>query len=233
MTEPNEQPSHIPTSVGVIMDGNRRWARENGLPTMEGHRQGLDKIRELVKWAQEAGVHEVILYAFSTENWKRSLDEVSYLMDLFEFAFGKWMDELIKEEIQIRFIGDASQAPEKVRKVMKETEEKTASGTKGVLAVAFSYGGRAEILDAVNTLLAHKKEHVTEEEFKNTMWSKGLADPDLIIRTSGEKRLSNFLTWQSVYSELFFTDTKWPAFTQEEFNAILAEYASRERRHGK
>jgi undecaprenyl diphosphate synthase len=233
MTEHNAQKTNGPKSIGIIMDGNRRWAKENNMSAMEGHRFGLEKVREVIGWSKEAGIREVILYAFSTENWNRAAAEVEYLMALFEYSFNKWMKELAEEGMQIRFIGDRTRAPEKVLKIMKEVEEQTAAGTEGTFVVAFSYGGRAEILAAVNVLLAKGKNNVTEEEFRNAMWSKGLSDPDLIIRTSGEKRLSNFLTWQAVYSELFFTDTKWPGFSKEEFDSILAEFAKRERRHGK
>ena len=222
-----------PVSVGIIMDGNRRWAKERGLPTMEGHRVGLQKIKEVAEWAYDAGIREVILYAFSTENWKRSPEEVAYLMDLFVSAFGEWIDDLMKQDVRVRFIGERTRVPAKVVKVMEETETRTAANSKGTLAFAFSYGGRLEILTAVNELLAEGKQLTTEEELREKMWSAGLADPDLIIRTSGEKRLSNFLTWQSVYSELFFTDTKWPAFSKEEFDSILAEFNSRERRLGR
>ncbi len=228
-------PEHTngPTSIGVIMDGNRRWAKEQGLPTLEGHRAGLEKVKDLMDWAREAGIKEVILYAFSTENWNRAPEEVSYLMDLFEHAFTTWLKEIQKDGGRIRFIGQRARFSERMQKLMNDAEEQTKDGTTGTLAIALSYGGRAEILDAVNTLLEEGREVVTEEELREVMWSRGLADPDLIIRTSGEKRLSNFLTWQGVYSELFFTDTKWPGFSKEEFDAIITEYSSRERRHGK
>lgn len=222
-----------PRAIGVIMDGNRRWAKERGLPTLEGHRKGLEKVRELVTWAREAAVDEVTLYAFSTENWNRTSEEVGYLMELFERAFSEYFDTFTSEGGRLRFIGERERLPEKLRTVMEKAEERSASGTNGTLIIALSYGGRAEILAAMNALLAGGRTTVTEEEFEASMWSAGLQNPDLIIRTGGEHRLSNFLTWQSVYSELYFTDTKWPDFTREEFDAILADYASRERRLGK
>lgn len=225
--------NNIPQSVGIIMDGNRRWAKEKGLPTLEGHRIGLEKIRDLAAWAQEAGIKEIVLYAFSTENWNRSKEEVEYLMDLFEIFFRKWMHELIEKNMRIRFIGDPSRASEKIQNVIREVEERTKDGMAGILTVAFSYGGRAEILSAVNSLLIQDREVITEAELEGALWSAGLADPDIIIRTGGEKRLSNFLTWQSVYSELFFVDTYWPAFSKEEFITILEEYSARERRRGR
>jgi undecaprenyl diphosphate synthase len=223
----------VPTSLGLIMDGNRRWAREQGKPTLEGHRAGLDRAKEAVRWAHDAGIQEVILYAFSSENWSRAEEEVSYLMKLLEIAFEKWFDQFVQDGSKLRFIGDRGRLSESLQKLMQEAEERSAGGTKGTLAIALSYGGRPEILTAVNELLLEGREQVTEEELRAHMWTAGLADPDLIIRTGGEKRLSNFLLWQSAYSELFFTDTKWPAFTKEEFDSILEDYAARERRNGK
>ncbi len=215
------------------MDGNRRWAKAHGLPSLEGHRRGLEKVKELVNWVQEAGVKELILYAFSTENWNRSPQEVEYLMKLFEMTFGKDLEEVYEKGARVRFIGQRERVPESLRKKMDEVEERTKNGTNSTLVVALSYGGRAEIVEAVNTLLAQKKEKVDEKTFQDAMWSAGLCEPDLIIRTAGDKRLSNFLLWQSAYSELFFSDTLWPDFSKEEFDAILAEFAERERRHGK
>jgi undecaprenyl diphosphate synthase len=234
MTAPNTNESpNGPKSIGIIMDGNRRWAKEKNLPSIEGHRAGLEKIKEVMKWAQDAGIREVTIYTFSTENWNRSREEVGYFMELFEFAFHTWLEEVIKEGIRVRFIGERVRVSEKILKLMEKTEQESNQGEKGTLVVAFSYGGRLEILEAVNKLITEGKGSVTEEEFSAAMWNAGLRDPDLIIRTGGEKRLSGFLTWQSVYSELFFVDEMWPAFTKEHFDAVLAEYSSRERRHGK
>lgn len=221
-----------PRSIGVIMDGNRRWAKEQGLSTLEGHKAGLEKIKELMRWAKDAELEEVILYAFSLENWNRSTEEVEYLMALFEHAFGSWIDEVIAEGVRVRFVGDRTRASEKLQQLMANIEEQSRNGTR-TLTIAFSYGGRQEILAAVNALLQEGKTQVSEEEFRNAMWSAGSIDPDLIIRTSGEQRLSNFLPWQSVYSELFFISTKWPALSREEFFSILDAYASRVRRMGK
>jgi undecaprenyl diphosphate synthase len=223
----------VPKSIGIILDGNRRWAKENGLSSAEGHKKGSEKIEETFTWAREAGVQEVTFYVFSTENWKRSKEEVSFLMNLISDFFTTRLQDFAKEGIKVRFIGDRSQLSEKIQGHVRETEEQTRHGEKGTIVFALSYGGRLEILSAVNRLLEEKKEKVTEEEFKDAMWSAGLLDPDLIIRTGGDKRLSNFLTWQSTYSELFFTDTKWPALSKAEFISILEEYAQRERRHGK
>ncbi|MBU2103519.1 di-trans,poly-cis-decaprenylcistransferase [Patescibacteria group bacterium] len=222
-----------PKAVGIIMDGNRRWARAQGLPTFEGHAKGILKILDVVNWAQSRGVEQVTIYAFSTENWNRSAEEVSYLMKLFEKFFAEHLAELSEKDVRVRFIGDRTLAAPRTQEILRETERRTAAGINGTLVVAFSYGGRPEILAAVNTLLKMGKQKVTEEEFEAALWTAGLLDPDLIIRTGGEQRLSNFLPWQSAYSELFFTETMWPDFSEEEIEKIFQEYAARERRHGK
>ena len=228
----SKEDSNGPRSIGIIMDGNRRWAKENGLPQLEGHRIGIEKIKDAMKWAQERGISEVTIYAFSTENWNRSEEEVSYLMKLFEAMLDNWIQEVIEHGGCLKFIGQLERLPKTMQKKISEVTELTKNGKDGTLIIALSYGGRAEILDAVNKLIVMDREVVTEQELRDAMWSAGLHDPDLIIRTGGEKRLSNFLAWQSTYSELFFTDTKWPAFTKEEFNMILDNYAERERRRG-
>ena len=224
----------VPACVGIIMDGNRRWAKERGLPTFEGHRAGLTNVKTIIRHAIiDRGVDTVILYAFSTENWNRSKEEVEYLMSLFSWAFEHEFAELNKDGIRLRFIGQIERLSENLQRIAREAEEKTAKNTRGTLAVAISYGGRPEILAAANRLLADKAATVDETSFRKAMWSADLPDPDLIIRTSGEQRLSNFLTWESVYSELFFTKTYWPAFSKDEFDSVLVEFAERERRHGK
>jgi len=214
------------------MDGNRRFAKEQGLPSLEGHRRGLDKVKDLVSWVQEAGIKELILYAFSTENWNRSPEEVNYLMNLFEMTFGKDVDDIVQKGVRVKFIGQRERLPVSLQKKMDEVEGRTKEGSKGTLIIALSYGGRAEIVAGVNSLLAQNVTEVDEASFRQALWGGEFSDPNLIIRTGGDKRLSNFLTWQSVYSELFFTDTKWPAFEKSEFDSILVEYALREQRRG-
>lgn len=223
----------IPRSIGVIMDGNRRWAKERGLPAMDGHKAGAEKIFELAEWAHEAGIEEVILYTFSTENWNRAEEEVGYLMQLAEKLFTDQLARFKDAGVTLRFVGDLERASARLQEVMRVAEEETREGGAGTLAFAFSYGGRPEILAAVNRLLREGRQDVSEEDFSNALWSARLLDPDLILRTGGERRLSNFLPWQSVYSELFFTDTKWPDLPKEEFDAVLTEFSERERRHGK
>jgi undecaprenyl diphosphate synthase len=227
-------PAHIPASIGIVMDGNRRYAKAHGIPQFEGHELGVKKIKDVVTWAKDAGIREVVIYGFSTENWNRASDEVAYLMDLFARTFGgPDLQDIIKEEFRVQVIGQRERLPKYLRQNIEEAEERTKHLTKGTLVVCISYGGRPEILAAVNDLLKEGVKEVDADTLRARMWSKGTLDPDLIIRTGGDKRLSNFLPWQSIYSELFFTDTQWPAFTKEEFNSILADFSTRERRHGK
>ncbi len=221
-----------PRSVGLIMDGNRRWARDRGLPSFEGHRRGVEKLQEIARFAFKSGVHEVIVYAFSTENWKRAEEEVSYLLGLLEEYFEGSLRELIDEGIKIRIIGERERFSSKLQELIRHAEEDSASGETGTLAIALSYGGRREIVNAVNDAVAAGKTLIEESDIAQALWTSDLADPDLIIRTGGEMRLSNFLLWQAAYAELFFTPTLWPDFSFEEFGAILAEYGKRERRMG-
>ncbi len=224
----------IPESIGVILDGNRRWAKEQGLEPLEGHQEGSERVKDLVRWAREVGIGTVYIYAFSTENWNRAEEEVSYLMKLMARFFSEGIiAEIEKEDGRIMFLGDRTRIPPGLLVEMERAEKRTRHGKSGTLAVCLSYGGRAEIIAATNKLIREGKEIENEEDFSRALWSAGLPDPGLVIRTSGEQRLSGFLTWQSVYSELFFTDTKWPAFTKEEFLSIIEEFGNRERRRGK
>lgn len=216
------------------MDGNRRYAKARGISQFKGHTLGVKKIPALVSWAQSAGVREVVLYGFSTENWNRASEEVAYLMDLFANTFGgPELEEIIEMGFRLQFIGQRERLPETLQRNIRNAEARSETLTSGTLIVALSYGGRAEIVAAVNKLLAEGSKEVNEKELREAMWSADILDPDLVIRTGGDKRLSNFLPWQSVYSELFFTDTFWPAFEKEEFDSILEEFATRERRRGK
>ena len=229
-------PSQTPIrSIGIIMDGNRRWAKARGLPSLEGHRQGYEALKRLSKDATRMrevyGLEYVTLFAFSTENWQRSAEEVSYLMDL----FGIGIDEMMlshASDIRIRIVGDRERFSKSLQDKFSILEEKTKDNAGTTVSFALSYGGRAEILHAAGEL-AKSGEEWSEENFSKHLWATGIPDPDLIIRTSGEQRISGFLTWQGVYSELFFTETLWPDFSVEELEKIFAEFYERERRHGK
>ena len=229
-----------PLSVGIIMDGNRRWAKAKGRPEFEGHEAGetlLFKLLDEYRSLREAwGTAHYIFYAFSTENWSRSKEEIAHLMGIFERGFRKIeerLSRLLEDGVAVRFIGERERFSPKLQELMSGVEAKTASGKQGTIAIAISYGGRADILRAANKLIGQDIEVLTEENLSAASWLRGIPDPDLIIRTGGERRLSNFLTWQSVYSELAFTDTLWPDFSRAELEKIFADYASRDRRHGK
>ena len=224
---------NIPQSVGIIMDGNRRWAKAKGLPSFEGHRHGYQTMKKVVEWATELGVNTITFFAFSEENWKRTEEEVSYLMSLIRKMLVEETEEALSKNIRLRYIGDISKFSDDIASGMREAEEKTKANTGITLVIAASYGGRQEIVRAVNTMIKDGKKEITVEDISAYVDTKGLPDPDMIIRTSGEQRVSGFLTWQSVYSELFFTETLWPDFSKEEFLNILEEYGSRERRLGK
>lgn len=215
------------------MDGNRRWARAQGLPNLEGHRAGYEKLQDVLGWCKEENIPHLTVYAFSTENWYRAKEEVSYLMDLLRAAVRDQLANALKQGVRLRFPGSRANVPEDIREMIENAEEKTAHFSDRIFSIAFSYGGRAEIIDAIRRVAPERLPNITEEEFGRMLWSGGVPDPDMIIRTSGEHRLSGFLTWGSVYSELFFTDTYWPAFTKEEFVRMLERYGERERRFGK
>jgi len=214
--------------IGFIMDGNRRWAKELSLPTFEGHRQGAEVFRQCIEWVCEAEIPHAVFYAFSTENWRRSEDEVSYLMDLFR----EIIVEIKKQtKVSVRIIGRREDFAEDIKKQFAEIESLNNSHTTTTIWIALSYGGRAEIVTAVNRAVTSGRP-VTEESFNDLLWTAEMPDPDIIIRTGGEYRLSNFMTWKSVYSELLFLETYWPALTKDDFNGILKEYEQRERRRG-
>lgn len=217
-------------SIGIIMDGNRRWAKARGLSTLAGHEEGSEKVRDVAEWAIEARVSHLYLYAFSTENWNRTQEEVGYLMKLFERAFAKRMKDIEELGVRVRIIGERERFSEKLQRQMIDVEERSQKNEKLTIVFCLSYGGRREIADAMSRL--PQCENISEKDITDALWTSGMPDPNLIIRPGGEKRLSNFLTWQSVYSELFFTDTLWPDFTKEEFARILDEYRLREQRRG-
>jgi len=224
----------IPKHVGIIMDGNGRWAELRGLPRIEGHRRGAERAEEIIEVSAELGLKALTLYAFSIENWQRPSSEVMTLMRLLEFYLKKELDRLIKNGIVFKTIGEIWRLPEHTQVIIKEAVDKTALNKGMTLVAALSYSGRNEILRAVKKVLYSgvKPEELTEEILDSYLDTAGLPPPDLIIRTSGEMRISNFLLWQSVYSELYFTDTLWPDFTKDEFLLAIQDYQRRERRFG-
>lgn len=218
-------------NIGFILDGNRRWAREKGMPTLFGHKAGFDRLEECVRWVSARNIPHVAAFVFSTENWKRTKEEVDYLMDLFrEMAVSKF-EELSKEGVAVRFIGKLAMLPQDLQDSIAKMESKNVASPKTTVWICISYGARAEIVAAANA--AARDGEITEESLRSHMWSADMPDPDIIVRTSGEERLSNFLLWQAAYSELFFIQPHWPDFTEAHLDEILAEYAGRQRRHGK
>jgi undecaprenyl diphosphate synthase len=213
--------------VAIITDGNGRWAKQRGLPVIEGHRAGADCVKERLRDAAEFGVKELTVYSFSTENWTRPREEVDGLMAMFAERIDRETPELDEEGVRMRFIGRREGISDELTGRMNWAEEKTAGNDRITLFVAFNYGGRAEILDAASAY-----EGGGEEEFHNRLYAPEMHDPDLLIRTSGEQRISNYLLWQCAYSEFVFRDELWPDFSREAFEASLAEYDERQRRFG-
>ncbi|NPV52268.1 MAG: isoprenyl transferase [Firmicutes bacterium] len=228
----------IPSHIAIIMDGNGRWARERGLPRIAGHKAGVDKVREIVSACGELGVRFLTLYAFSTENWRRPPDEVSGLMSLFRETLEQEMLSLVEKNVRLRVIGRRDGLPLPLRNLIANVEEKTRASGGLQLNLAVNYGGRAEILDAVRSIcegvLAGDIDlpSIDEQLISDHLYTAGLPDPDLLIRTSGEMRLSNFLLWQVAYTELWTTPTLWPDFTREELYRAIHDYQGRERRFG-
>jgi undecaprenyl diphosphate synthase len=221
--------------LAIILDGNRRWARSQGLPTLEGHRRGYDNVKTIGVAAIERGIKHFTVFAFSTENWKRSAEEVSYLMDLLYLLLTTEIDFLRKHDVRLQVIGRREGLSEKIQKAIVEAEAATASHSRGQFNVCINYGGRAEIVDAVKAIISegHRPEEITEEFIASKIWMAGIPDVDLWVRTSGEQRLSGFLTWSSTYAELLFVEKHWPAFSIEDLDAAIAEFHDRERRFGK
>ena len=216
-----------PRFVAIITDGNGRWAQARGLEPIEGHRAGADVVKERLRDAARLGVEELTVFSFSTENWTRPRAEVEGLMEMFGERIDSETPELHEEGVRMRFIGRREGVPEKLREKMEWAEGVTRANTRITLFVAFNYGGRAEILDAARTFQGE-----TEEEFRGHLYAPEMHDPDLLIRTSGEQRISNYLLWQCAYSEFVFREELWPDFGREAFEASLEEYRSRKRRFG-
>lgn len=226
--------AHIPTHVAIIMDGNGRWAQARGMPRMLGHRQGVENIRRILNAAVEFGVKYLTIYAFSTENWNRPLDEVRGLMTILEQTIQRETPELNKNGVRIRHLGRMDGLSVKLQKSIRDAVELTSKNDRLVLNVAFNYGGRAEIIDAVKRIVADDipPDQITEELFTRYLYTGDTPDPDLVIRTAGEMRLSNYLLWQAAYAEYYATPTYWPDFDKDELYRALATYSQRERRFG-
>jgi len=232
MTNANQKPK----CIAFIMDGNRRWAKKNGKNVVDGHTAGYNKLKEVVTWTKDAGIKDIIVYAFSTENWNRAKEEVGALMKLLEYVLSNKIDELIKEGLKLKFIGDIDRFSPNLLDLIEKPETRSLDNNGCNLTIALSYGGRAEILHAVKAISKLEKGKInslTENDISDFLWTKGIPDPDIIVRTGGEIRLSNFLPYQSIYSEFFFSKTLWPDFSKEEFDSILEEYSKRKINHGK
>jgi undecaprenyl diphosphate synthase len=233
----NVRPVHEPElpnvarAIAIVMDGNGRWARRRGLPVAAGHRAGTKALRRTVEAAIDLGVESLAVYAFSTENWSRPPEEVDALMELFPETIDRELKDLATQGVRTRFIGRRDRASAALQRKMAELEAETAEKTRFQLWIAFDYGGRAEIVDAARRAAAAGRD-VDEETFASFLYAPEMPDPDLLIRTSGELRISNFLLWQLAYAELVFVDTLWPDFGEDELRVALDEYASRRRRFG-
>jgi undecaprenyl diphosphate synthase len=225
----------VPRHIAIVMDGNRRWARGRHLPVIAGHRQGVETIRRTVRAARDRGVEYVTLYSFSTENWKREPDEIGGLMKLLEETIRRETPTLVTDGVRLRIIGRLHELSDGVRRAIDEAARATDAGKNGTMTIAFNYGGRAEIVDAVKRLVEDgvPADRIDEEAIAKRLYAPEHPDPDLLIRTGGELRVSNFLLWEVAYAEMWATDVLWPDFAVEHLDAALASYARRERRYGR
>ena len=222
---------NIPYHLGIILDGNRRWAKERGLPYFEGHRKGLETVKKIINYCKEKGIKILTLFVFSTENWKRGPKEVNYLMRLAKKAISNHFKHLHKNKIRVKVIGQKEKLPRSLQKEIAQIEEKTRDNKEMTVNFALSYGGRAEIVQAIKKIIEKKipPEKINEDTLGENLWT---SDVDLIIRTGKEQRISNFLIWQAAYSEFYFSPKYWPDFTEKDLDAALADYARRQRRFG-
>ena len=229
----------VPTHLGFIVDGNRRWAKEHGLPSSEGHRRGYEVLKKVAYVCKDRGIEYMSAYIFSSENWGRSADEVGYLMKLFLFAFRHDMRKFIDDGFRIVFLGRRDRVSQEILDIMDEAETESAGNSDATLAIHFNYGGHAEIIDAAKHLAADVKSgrvdlaDVSDENFSQYLYHPELPEIDLMVRTSGEQRVSGFSLWRIAYSELMFLDKKWPDMTEADIDNIIAEYSRRNRRFGK
>jgi undecaprenyl diphosphate synthase len=231
---PERESPDVAQSVAIIMDGNGRWAKRRGLPTAAGHRAGAKTVRKIVEASIDLGIHDLSIFAFSTENWSRPREEVDALMEIFAETIERELPDLAEQGVRVRFIGRRDRAPEELRLRMAKMEDRTELNTRLNLWVAFDYGGRAELVEAARRLVESgvDADEIDENVFAANLYAPELPDPDLLIRTSGELRVSNFLLWQLAYAELAFVDKLWPDFGRRDLEHALDEYASRRRRFG-
>lgn len=236
--EEGQAPIHLPVHIGIIMDGNGRWAQQRFLPRSAGHRAGAQNFRTITRYCSKIGIRYLTVYAFSTENWNRPSDEVGALLRLFKEYLEEALRDFMDENIRVRFIGDVSAFPAELRGLIQEVEEASACKTGMVLNLAMNYGGRAEITRAAKKVAQEavsgslRPEELTEERFAQYLYTGSQPDPDLIIRPSGEERLSNFLLWQSAYAEFVYFDILWPDFKTSDLDRAIEIYSSRQRRFG-
>ncbi len=221
--------------IAVIMDGNRRWAANYHLPSAVGHKKGVESLREIIRACDDFGIKYITVYAFSSENWNRKPEEVSFLMNLVAETLSTELDEMHKEHVKIRFIGRKDKLSDGLKKIIADSEEKTKNNTGVVLQIAFNYGARAEIVDAVKSVIEKGLpfDKIDEKTFSEYLYTAGVPDPDLLIRTGGEKRISNYLLWQIAYSEIIVRDEYWPEFNKKSLSECIVEFGRRQRRYGK
>ncbi len=221
--------------IAIIMDGNRRWAKEKFLPSAMGHQKGVDALRSTMRLFDEFGIKYLTVYAFSTENWNRKKEEVEFLMGLLAKTLLNELDDMHKENVKIRFLGDLSKLSDNLIKIVHSAEEKTKNNTGVNLNIAFNYGSRDEIKNALQEIVKEgiSYEEITEETISKHLYTKDIPDPDLLIRTGGEKRISNYLLWQIAYSEIYVTDAYWPEFDRNELSKAIIDFENRNRRFGK
>ncbi len=224
--------TNIPAHVAFVMDGNGRWAKAKRLPVSVGHSKGVERVEDTIEMGIELGIKYMSFYAFSTENWKRDKEEIDHLFGLIHTFYKKKFPKLLNQNICLKFIGTRKNLPEDLIRVIKNMENESADNTAMTVNIAFNYGGRLELVEACNQLIAEGKTEITEEDIANNLYTKGQPDVDLMIRTSGEKRISNFLIWQLSYAEFLFPEVYWPDFNKDEFKNNILEYQNRNRRFG-
>lgn len=229
---------NMPKHIAIIMDGNRRWAKAKGLPVALGHKQGAETLEKIVRYANKIGLQYITVYAFSTENWNRAQEEVKALMLLFQNYLDRYAKIADSENIKVKFLGNTSALPEKMQKSIKDCMERTKNNTGVSFNIALNYGGRLELVEAIKKICEdvknqkYKIDKIDENLVSNKLYTSGIPDPDLLIRTSGEMRTSNFLPWQLVYSEFLFIEKNWPDFNEEDLDKAIVEYQKRTRKFG-